>query len=372
MPWSSQGGGNGGGGWQGGGGQGPWGRGPGGPQAPDLEDLLRKGQERIKRFLPGGTGGFRGLLIIIGIVVAIWLASGFYRVQPDEQGVELIFGRWMATTEPGLRYNPPSPIGQVYTPKVTKVNRVELGFRSSGSGIREGTSRQVQGESLMLTGDENIVDINFVVFWVIKDAGKFLFKLREPERTVKDAGEAAMREVIGKTEIASALAEGRSAVETQTRELLQQVLDGYEAGIQVTQVQLQKVDPPEAVIDAFRDVQAARADLERLRNEAEAYRNDIIPRARGEAEQLLQEAEGYKQEVVARAEGDAQRFISVYNSYKVAKDVTVRRIYLETMEKILKGMTKIIIDSEGTGTQGVLPYLPLPELNKRKSSGGSP
>lgn len=370
MPWSNQGGGNGG-GWQGGGGQGPWGRGPGGPQAPDLGDLLRKGQERFKRFLPGGSGGFRGFAIVIAVIAVIWAASGFYRVQPDEQGVELIFGRWIATTEPGLRYNFPIPIGEVHTPKVTRINRVELGFRSAGDAARPASVRQVPGESLMLTGDENIVDINFVVFWVISDAGKFLFNIRDPERTVKDAAEAAMREVIGKTEIASALAEGRSEVERQTRELLQVMLDHYETGISVTQVQLQKVDPPGAVIDAFRDVQAARADLERLRNEAEAYRNDVIPRARGEAEQLTQEAEAYRQEVVARAEGDAERFVSVYNAYKVAKDVTIKRIYLETMEEILTGMTKVVIDSTGGGTQGVLPYLPLPELQKQQQASGT-
>ncbi|MFQ5985490.1 MAG: FtsH protease activity modulator HflK [Alphaproteobacteria bacterium] len=365
MPWRDQGG-----GWQGGGGQGPWDRGPGGPQPPDLDELLRKGQDRFKRVLPGGIKGGRGLALIVLIVLAIWLASGLYRVQPDEQGVELVFGEWVATTAPGLNYNWPSPIGQVYTPKVTRVNRAEIGFRSAGELDRVGTQRQVPSEALMLTGDENIIDINVVVFWIIKDAGEFLFNVRVPEQTVKNAAESAMREVIGKTEIATALAEGRRDVEDQNHELLQSILDSYGAGIEVTRVQLQKVDPPAAVIGAFRDVQAARADQERLRNEAEAYRNDIIPRARGEAAQIVQEAEAYKQEIVATATGEAQRFLSVYKEYAVARDVTTRRIYLETMEEILRGMNKLIIDTQATGVQGVVPYLPLPELERRRTGAG--
>jgi membrane protease subunit HflK len=374
MPWSNQGGG-GDGGWQGGGGgggggggQGPWGRGPGGPQPPDLEELLRKGQDRMKRFIPGGVGGGRGLLLIMVLVVAVWLGSGFYTVEPDEQGVELVFGEWISTTQPGLNYNLPAPIGQVYTPKVTRVNRVEIGYRSGSDRTQTTTQRQVPNEALMLTGDENIIDVNFVVLWIINDAGKFLFNIRSPEQTVGDAAESAMREVIGKTEAEYARAEGRRDVETRTQKLLQTILDLYGTGILITQVQLQKVDPPEVVIDSFRDVQRARADRERAMNEADAYANTIIPRARGEAAQMVQEANAYKAEVVARAEGDAERFLAVYESYSVARDVTVQRIYLETMESILKGMNKIIIDSSGGGAQGVLPYLPLSELTK---SGGT-
>ena len=374
MPWRNQGGGSdggdGGGGWQGGGGQGPWGRGPGGPQAPDLEELLRKGQDRFKRIMPGGFGGARGLFLIIVLVLTVWLGSGFYTVEPDEQGVEMMFDEWVATTQPGLNYNWPAPIGAIYRPKVTRVNRVEAGFRSGSEGTRSTISRQVPNEALMLTRDENIIDINFVVLWIISDAGKYLFNIRAPEQTVKDAAESAMREIIGKTNAEFARAGGRRDVEVKTQELLQTVLDEYGAGIQITQLQLQKVDPPDAVIDAFRDVQRARADRERATNEAEAYRNTIIPQARGDAAQLVQEANAYRAEVVARAEGDAQRFLSVYESYSVARDVTIRRIYLETMEAILKGMTKIIIDSKGAGSQGVLPYLPLPELQKRSAGGG--
>ncbi|MFQ5959439.1 MAG: FtsH protease activity modulator HflK [Alphaproteobacteria bacterium] len=361
MAWGGQGGGQG--PW--GGGQGPWGGGQGGPQPPDLEELLRKGQDRIKRFMPGGVGSGLGLMLIIVLVIAVWLATGFYRVQPDEQGVELVFGKWISTTQPGLNYNWPSPIGQVYTPKVTRVNRVEIGFRSGVDTGRGAIQRQVPSESLMLTGDENIIDTKFVVLWVIKDAGQYLFNIRAQQETVRAVAESAMREIIGKTDIAAALAEGRQQVEVETIELMQQVLDEYGSGIQITQVQLQKVDPPEAVIDAFRDVQAARADRERAINEAQAYANSILPRARGDAARIEREAEGYREEVVARAQGDAERFLAVYDSYKVAKDVTIRRIYLETMQDILKGMNKIVIDSSGGGAQGVLPYLPLPELRKR-------
>jgi membrane protease subunit HflK len=365
MPWSNQGG-----GWQGGGGQGPWGgRSGGGQQPPDLEELLRRSQEKVKRLFPGGAGGGfggnrRGLVLIPLIVLAIWLASGFYRVQPDEQGVVLRFGEWIKTTQPGLNWHLPSPIETVFTPKVTRVNRVEVGFMGPSEAARSGATRDVPTESLMLTGDENIVDINFVLLWQIKDAGQFLFNVRDPEPTVKAVAESSMREIIGKTPIVEATTEGRGAIELAAREQIQKILDDYGTGILVTQVQLQKVDPPSEVIDAFRDVQRAQADRERAQNEAETFANDILPRARGDAERLLQEAQAYRQEVVARADGDAQRFVSVYNEYVKAQDVTIRRIYLETMENVLRNMNKVVIDSSATGA-GVVPYLPLPELERR-------
>jgi membrane protease subunit HflK len=370
MPWSN----NQGGGWQGGGGPSPWGRpgggGGGGGQPPDFEELLRRGQDRIRRWMPGMRGA-RGVMLLLLIAIAIWLASGFYRVESDEQGIVLRFGKWTKTTQPGLNYHLPAPFEAVMTPKVTLVNRVEVGYQSAfeGSAARRGGVRPVPSESLMLSGDENIVDIHFTVFWIIKDAGKFLFNIRAPELTVKDIAESAMREVIGNTNLQSALAEGRLSIAEKTRDLTQRVLDQYGAGISVTQVELQKVDPPEAVIDSFRDVQAARSDLERAKNEAESYRNDILPRAQGEAERMLQEAAAYREEVVARATGDASRFKAVYEQYKVAKDVTRQRIYLETMEQILAGMNKIVIDPAGAGSQGVIPYLPLPEL--KKATGGT-
>ncbi len=367
MPWTSQGGG----GWQGGGGGGPWGRGParGGGGQSDFEDILRRGQDRLKSWFPGGAKGGRGIIILILIALGIWFASGFYRVQPDEQGVVLRFGEWVKTTQPGLNYHLPAPIEAVITPKILKINRVEVGFRSNPDQRATG-SRPVPAESLMLTGDENIVDINFTVFWQIKDAGQFLFNIRNPEGTVHVVAESAMREIVGKTEIASALAEGRAQIEQEAQILVQAVLDEYGAGILVRNVELQKVDPPEAVIDAFRDVQRARADQQRAINEAEAYRRDILPRARGDAERILQEAEAFRQEQIATAEGDAARFLAIYNEYKVAKEITRKRIYLETMEEILSGMDKVIIDTDGQGS-GVVPYLPLNELQKSRSGEGN-
>ena len=389
MPWSDQRGGSGNGPWgrpsggprsggggprgggggpRGGGGGGGRGSGGGGPQPPDLEEVLRRGQDKVRRWMPSLRGP-RGIIIIVLVAIGIWLLTGFYRVEPDEQGVVLRFGEWTKTTQPGLNYHLPGPIETVMLPKVTKVNRAEIGYRTAADNRGRVGQQPIPIESLMLTGDENIIDVKFTVFWVISDAGKFLFNVRSPERTVKDASEAAMREVIGHTDLNSALSEGRSALALETQALVQEILDSYDSGILITQVEPQKIDPPEDVIGAFRDVQAARADEERAKNEAEAYRNDIIPRARGEAERILQEAEAYEQEVVARANGEAQRFTLVYNEYRQAKSVTRQRIYLETMEKILAGMNKVLIDSSASGGQGVVPYLPLPELTKRRQGG---
>ena len=353
-----------------GGGQGPWGGGGGGGsrggggQPPDFEDMLRRGQDSVKRVVPGGLGGRRGIVLLVIGAIALWLLSGFYRVQPDEQGVVLRFGEWVKTTPPGLNYHLPGPIESVLTPKVTRVIRIEVGVRTVGDGARGVPARDVPEESLMLTGDENIVDIDFTVFWVIKDAGQFLFNIRNPEATVKLSAESAMREVIGQTPIQSALTEGRNQIEEATFKRVQELLDSYKSGIEMRRVQLLKVDPPGPVIDAFIDVQRARADLERLRNEAEAYRNDILPRARGEAEKLVQSANAYREEITNKAQGEAERFLKVLASYRMAKDVTTQRIYLETIEEVFRGMNKIIIDSSAKGG-GVVPYLPLPEIQKR-------
>jgi membrane protease subunit HflK len=285
----------------------------------------------------------------------------------------LRFGAYNRTTQPGLNYHLPSPIERALTPSVTRVNRTEIGYRSGETQTtREPVSEQVPEEALMLTGDENIVDVNFTVFWVIKDAKAYLFNIRDPELTVKSASESAMREVIGETPIAQALAEGRAKVEAQTQQLLQTILDSYGAGIEITQLQLQRVDPPAEVIDAFRDVQAALADRARLRNEAESYRNGIIPRARGDAVRIEQEAEAYRLATIARSQGDAARFLSVYNAFKVAQDVTLERLYLETMEQVLKNSNKVIIDKSAQSATGVLPYLPLPALGGGTAKTAAP
>ena len=349
----------------------PWGSPPGGngsgrgPRPPDVEEIIKKIQETINKILPGGgSGGGKSIIVGAVILAIIWVGSGLYRVLPDEQGVVLRFGKFVKTTQPGLNYHIPFPIESVQTPKVTKVNRMDIGFRSErDSGFSSGGVADVPEESLMLTGDENIVNIDFSVFWVIKDAGNFLFKIQDPEGTVKAAAETAMREVIARSEIQPILTEGRSKIEIDTQEIIQNILDEYTSGIQITQVQTQKADPPDQVIDAFRDVQAARADMERSKNEAEAYRNDVIPRARGEAQKILQAAEAYKKEVVAKAEGEASRFLAIYNEYKNAKTVTQERMYLETMEKVLADIDKVII--EKNAGSGVVPYLPLPELKKK-------
>ena len=370
MPWKQQGGGGGGGGgpWgSGGGGDGrSGGRGGGGGQAPDFEEMLRKSQDRVKRFIPGGFGSGRGILFAVLGFVVLWLVFGgiFYRVQPDEQGVVLRFGKWVDTTPPGLHFKLPAPISTVMTPKVTRVNRILVGVQGSDERGRTNSGRDIPEESLMLTGDENIVDIDFTVFWKIKDAGKFLFNIRDPEQTVKLVAESAMREVIGQTKIQSALTEGRNQIETATHERVQKLIDEYGAGIQIDGVKLLKVDPPQPVIDAFIDVQRARADEERIRNEAQAYANDILPRARGEAEKMIQAANAYKEQIVNKAQGEAKRYLEIYESYEIAKDITKQRVYIETIEEVFSGMNKIIIDSSAGGS-GVVPYLPLPEIQNR-------
>ena len=351
--------------------QSPWGSPPGGggnggfrrgPTPPNLDEVIKKIQDTINKFTGGGKGGSKPIVLGLTILIILWALSGLYRVLPDEQGVVLRFGKFVNTTQPGLNYHFPYPIESVLTPKVTKVNRMDIGFRSerdSGFGSGGGVA-DVPEESLMLTGDENIVNIDFSVFWVIKDAGNFLFKIQDPEGTVKAAAETAMREVIARSNIQPILTEGRSLIERDTQVIIQEILDEYQSGIQITQVQTQKADPPDQVIDAFRDVQAARADMERSKNEAEAYANDVIPRARGEAAKILQAAEAYKKEVVAKAEGEASRFLSIYNEYAKAKEVTQERMFLETMEKVLADINKIIIDKDSGS--GVVPYLPLQEL----------
>ena len=375
MPWSNQSGGGGnGGGWKGGGGGGgPWGQGPGN-QPPDLEEMLKRSQDRMKQVMHGGgvPGPLAFLAAVVAAAVVGWYAF-FFRVDPDELGVVMRFGEFVRQEPPGLHFRLPYPIEEVVRPKVTRQNITEIGMRSAsfergfgGAGIQD-----VKEESLMLTGDENTVDIDFVVYWRIKDAAQYLFNIQNPDNTVKEVAESAMREVVGQSNIQPILTEVRQKTEAAVLALIQQTLDTYQAGIQIDQVTLQKVDPPGDVIDAFRDVQAARADKERLQNEAFSYANKVVPEARGEAERILQAAEGFKQQTVAEAQGQTARFLKVYEEYKKAPDVTRKRIFLETMERVFGGTDKIIID--GKSGQGVVPYLPLDQLQQRRqpTEGGN-
>ena len=345
-----------------GGSRGPWGLGPSGG-SPDLEKLLKRGQDKLKQAMPGGTG-LPGSFVFLAVVVVAAIVAFYaftFRVSPDELGVVLHFGKVERQEPPGLHFRLPYPIEEVRLPKVTRQNITEIGMRSSE--VARG-ALAVPEESLILTGDENIVDINFVVFWRIKDAKKYLFNIQRPEITVKEVAESAMRDIVGQSDIQPLLTGARQKTEQAVQKLMQDVLDSYGAGVSIDQVQLQKVDPPTQVIDAFRDVQAARADQQRLQNEAASYSSRIVPEARGDAERILQGARAYKEQTVAEATGQTVRFLKVYEEYKKAPEVTRTRMYLETMERVLGGTDKIIMDSRGG--QGVVPFLPLEQLQKRK------
>ncbi len=318
--------------------------------------------------MPGGGGLSYARLgaIAVALVVLAWLASGFYVVEPDEQGVVLRFGAFAGTTSPGLNYHLPWPIESVLLPPVTRVNRIEIGYRSvqgqSGAAPLS-PAQDVPAESLMLTGDQNIVDINFAVFWRIANAEQYLFAIRHPEATIKAVAESVMREVVGHNPIEPLLTTARASVETEVRRDMQGILDQYGAGVEITEVQLLKVDPPPEVIDSFRDVQRAGTDADRARNNAEAYRNDIVPRARGDAARIVAEGEAAKASEIAAATGNAERFLSVLAAYRQAKSITLDRLYLDTMERVLAGGRTIVL---GSGADRLLPLLSLP------MSAGSP
>jgi len=301
--------------------------------------------------------------LIVLSITALWLASGFYKINPDENGLVLYFGKFYSIATPGLNYYIPYPFGELVKKSVTTVNTEEFGYNSNGkkSDYKKG-ERNLEAESLMLTGDENIVDIEFQVQWQISNIEEYTFNITEPNLTIRKAAESAMREVIARTPISEALSDGKSNIEQTTRALLQQTLDSYKAGVRVVLVQLRRVDPPSQVIDAFRDVQTAKADKEKEINQAQAYANDIIPRARGSAAQLQGQAEAYKAEVVTNAEGEAERFLAVYRQYAKSKQVTKKRIYLETMEKIYRDSDKVLID-KNAAKSSVTSYFPLNDLN---------
>jgi membrane protease subunit HflK len=364
MPWSNQGGGGGGGPWKPNP-QGPWGQGPSGGSSgsPDLEELLRRGQERLRQMSPGGFG-LKWIPVLLIVAIVLWALSGFYTVQPNEVGLNMKFGRFIGKTSSGLNYNLPYPVGSVIKLRVTDRNTTSIGFIFSADP-RTGSQTHVDRpeESLMLTGDENIADVKFVVIWQIDPLKpeEFAFNVRRQELTIKAIAESAMREIVGRTQIQKILTAERKVIEPAVQDLMQKALDDYKAGVKIIQVQLQSVDPPEQVIAAFRDVTAAQQDQDRLRNEAEAYANRVVPEARGQAAQISQQAQAYREQTVAEAKGQASRFTQVYEQYAKAPDVTRQRLYLETMERVFGGMNKVIVDQPGGN--GVVPYLPLGALD---------
>jgi membrane protease subunit HflK len=306
-----------------------------------------------------GTSGGRGLLLLGLAVAALWMASGFYRVEPDQEGVVLRFGAFNRTSLPGLNYHLPWPVERVELPAVTRVNLIEIGYRSapnSSSDVASSGARDVPQESLMLTGDENIIDLDVAVLWKVSDAMHYLFSVRNADAVVKAVAESSIREVIGRTPIQPAMTERRAQIAADVQHQVQQILDRYGAGIEITQVQIQKADPPDAVIESFRDVQRANTDAERLRNEADAYANNVVPRARGDASRIIAEAEGQKQATIANAEGQTKRFLSVLAAYDQAKDITLSRLYIETMQDVLAHAHVTVLDNN---LKGLLPLLPL-------------
>jgi membrane protease subunit HflK len=358
MPWQNQSG-------DGQGPRGPWSSGPSGGGPPDLESFLRQFRARLQKFVPTGEVTVGSLTVIGVALVLLWLMSGVYFVSSREQGVVLRFGHVVARTGPGPNYHLPWPIETVATPEVTRVHQINVGFET-GADVSDPTQAgDVPSESLMLTGDENIVDITFTVNWVINDASAFLFNVEQPEKTIKAVAESAMRQVVGQNQIDPIITQYREQVQVRVRELMQKTLDRYGAGVSITDVKLQNAGPPREVIDAYRDVQKARADQEGMRNQAEAYANKIIPEARGKAAYVVQDAEAYRQKTIAEASGEAKQFLSVYQEYRKSPEVTRRRIYIETMTQVLAPMNKILLDN--SAGRGVVPYLPLPSLGRTAS-----
>ncbi len=341
--------------------------GSGGPDLPDLGEVVG----RLRLF--GGPPTKAWSLALAGLLL-LWLASGVYIVEPDELGVVTRFGAFSRVTPPGPHYHIPYPVERALTPKVSQVRRTEVGFRTVGRVDSGGQPqyRLAPEESLMLTGDENIVDIQFIVQYQIKDVVDFLFNVAEPDKTVKDAAEAAMREVVGRNTIDSTLTTGKLEIQTAARDQLQEILDRYQAGVRVLAVQLQDVHPPKDVVDAFKDVASAREDKNRLVNEAEAYRNDLLPRARGEAAAIENGALAYKESLIRRADGEAGQFAAVAEAWAKAPTVTSERMYIETMESILASpeIQKIILSD--AALEKVVPYLPLDQFKSPRAAPAQP
>ena len=351
--------------------QGPWGSGSGGggsrggrgggQEPPDIDELLRKAQANFRSVMPGDMNTHK--MIGLGILAAavLWLSSGVFMVSPGEHAVIQRFGAWSRTeTTEGLHYRWPAPIEQMTKVNVNEIRLINLGFVDAGAGQRE-----IPEESMMLTSDRNIVDLNLAIQWNIKSAEDFLYQVLDQENTIKKVAESAIREAVGQTEMFPVITSKRKEIADKTKAILQANLDEYKSGVNITQVLIEKAEVHPDVQDAFQDVQSAKQDGEDVQNRAEAYRQDILPKARGAAIQMAQEAEAYRQTVIARATGDAERFNAIYSAYLGGKDVTKERMYLETMEQILKNAQKIILDNEKGGS-GVVPYMSLNELNRNR------
>jgi len=341
-----------------------WGRrnnGDNGP--PDLDEIMRRFERTLRRLLggksgggaPSGSGGpgLAGIAVIVGVIALIWIASGFYIVDESARGVVTRFGKYLETSTPGLRWHLPYPVEQAELVNISQVRTLELGYRGN---VRS----KVLKESLMLTDDENIVDLQFAVQYVLKGPEDFIFNNRNPEESVLQAAETAIRETVGKSKMDFVIYEGREQVARDAQALMQQILDRYKTGVSISRVTMQSAQPPEQVQAAFDDAVKAGQDRERQKNEGEAYANDVVPKARGAASRLLEEAKGYQNSVIAKAEGDASRFSALLTEYRKAPAVTRDRLYLETMQHIYASTTKVLVDQKQGGSN--LLYLPLDKL----------
>jgi len=329
--------------------EGPWG------QKSSFQKAAAEKVKKFKRppaFLDGNPKGI--VLLVLAVITGIWFMSGFYQINPDEQGLVLRFGKWVKTTEAGWHYHLPYPFEEVLRPQVTKTNQITIG----GEGA---------DDNLMLTGDRNIVDVNIIVQWHIKEAGDFLFNIRNPAHNIQAVTESVIREIIGKMPIDRTFAEGRAEIQQKARDRVQAILDQYKAGIQITEVNLAEVNPPQPVIEAFREVDRAYADQERMFNEAEGYRNDVVPKARGEASHIVQEATGYKENAITTAQGQTSYFLAQLKEYEKNPELLKKRLYYETMEKVLKDANKVLVSGKGAGQ--VLPHLKLPSINESVKQG---
>lgn len=350
--------------------KGPWGSGGGngGGEPPDLDEMLRRAQANLRSVLPGDMGSFKIAGLVLGLLVALWLASGFYVVNPGEHAVIQRFGAWVRTqADPGLGYHLPTPLETVSLVNVQEIRKMSIGYIDGLSRTGTAAQQDVPEESLMLTSDRNIVDLDLVIQWNIKSSEDYIFNIQDPDSTIKKVAESAIREVVGQSGMFPIITTERDSIAQKVRDIIQQNLDQYKAGVNITQVLIERAEVHPDVQNAFQDVQSAKQDAEDVQNRADAYRQDLLPKARGHAIQMLQNAQAYKQSTVARATGDADRFNAIYESYLTGQDVTKERIFIETMEEVLKNAQKIIVDGKAAGGSGVVPYLPLNELQKKEA-----